>query len=184
MTQPGMFSGPGKRVITVAQEELMALGHDWLGTEHLLLGLMRLEDDGGARLVLNAAANEAVAEQRDVAPRHVLLALLAEAHDPDTQRSPRRLNPIAHLSDAPLRAQRRRERRRWDHRPWWVRIRDPHGTVARETLTALGVDTPSPLATPATCDGPRGLGPRLDRVRRLRLTRVPPTEIWVDGWMW
>lgn len=181
MTQPGMFSGPGMQVVTSAQEELMALGHDWLGTEHLLLGLMRMEGDGGplvggqsigdigqaravvtrlcpsppepvwghipttprARLVLNAAANEAVAEQRDVEPRHVLLALLTEAHNPDTHRSPHRLNPIAYLSDAPMRARRRRERRRWDRRPWSVRIRDPHGPdVARETLAAIGVDIP------------------------------------------
>jgi len=35
------FSDPARRVVVVAQEEARLLGHNYIGTEHLLLGLLR-----------------------------------------------------------------------------------------------------------------------------------------------
>jgi ATP-dependent Clp protease ATP-binding subunit ClpA len=46
------FTDKARRVLVVAQEESRALGHNFLGTEHLLLGL--LEGDGVAAKVLRA----------------------------------------------------------------------------------------------------------------------------------
>jgi len=45
------FTEPARRVVVLAQEEARALGHAHIGTEHLLLGLLR-EDEGVARRAL------------------------------------------------------------------------------------------------------------------------------------
>jgi ATP-dependent Clp protease ATP-binding subunit ClpC len=43
------FTRRARQVVVEAQEELRLLGHDRLGTEHLLLGLLRVEDGLAAR---------------------------------------------------------------------------------------------------------------------------------------
>jgi ATP-dependent Clp protease ATP-binding subunit ClpC len=35
------FTDRARRVVVLAQEEARILGHNWIGTEHLLLGLLR-----------------------------------------------------------------------------------------------------------------------------------------------
>ncbi len=47
------FSDRARNVISLAQDEARALGHDYLGTEHLLLGLLR-ESDGAAAEALDS----------------------------------------------------------------------------------------------------------------------------------
>jgi ATP-dependent Clp protease ATP-binding subunit ClpA len=37
------FSGPARRVVVLAQEEARLLNHNYIGTEHILLGLVRAE---------------------------------------------------------------------------------------------------------------------------------------------
>jgi ATP-dependent Clp protease ATP-binding subunit ClpC len=65
------FTDRARRVIVLAQQEARALDHDWVGTEHILLGLLR-EDDGLAARALTAmgigldAMREAV---QDIIPR-------------------------------------------------------------------------------------------------------------------
>jgi ATP-dependent Clp protease ATP-binding subunit ClpA len=44
------FTDEGRQAVVLAQEEAVALRHGWIGTEHLLLGLLRV-DGGGARLL-------------------------------------------------------------------------------------------------------------------------------------
>jgi ATP-dependent Clp protease ATP-binding subunit ClpA len=44
------FSPEARRVVERGQEESRLLGHDWMGTEHLLLGLLGEETLGGAVL--------------------------------------------------------------------------------------------------------------------------------------
>ena len=46
------FTDRARRVVVLAQEEALLLGHGWIGTEHLLLGLLR-EEEGLARRVLD-----------------------------------------------------------------------------------------------------------------------------------
>jgi hypothetical protein len=46
------FSQPARRVLALAQEEAQSLNNNYIGTEHLLLGLVR-EEDGGAAKVLH-----------------------------------------------------------------------------------------------------------------------------------
>jgi ATP-dependent Clp protease ATP-binding subunit ClpC len=44
-------SPSAKRVLQMAGEESLRLGHSWIGTEHLLLGLLREEDGLAARII-------------------------------------------------------------------------------------------------------------------------------------
>jgi ATP-dependent Clp protease ATP-binding subunit ClpC len=53
------FSPKVKEVISFAREEALRLGHDYIGTEHLLLGLIR-EDDGLAIKVLKSLETDVV----------------------------------------------------------------------------------------------------------------------------
>ena len=48
------FTDPARRVVVLAQEEARMLGHGYIGTEHLLLGLVH-EGEGTAAQVLEAA---------------------------------------------------------------------------------------------------------------------------------
>jgi ATP-dependent Clp protease ATP-binding subunit ClpC len=45
------FTPSARQAIVLAQDEARALGHDWVGTEHLLIGLIR-EDAGIAARAL------------------------------------------------------------------------------------------------------------------------------------
>jgi ATP-dependent Clp protease ATP-binding subunit ClpC len=51
------FSEPARKVLTQAQEEAQRLKHNYIGTEHLLLGLVR-ESDGVAAKALNSLGFE------------------------------------------------------------------------------------------------------------------------------
>jgi ATP-dependent Clp protease ATP-binding subunit ClpA len=44
------FAKDGRQAVTLAQEEAVALRHGWIGTEHILLGVLRA-DGNGARLL-------------------------------------------------------------------------------------------------------------------------------------
>jgi ATP-dependent Clp protease ATP-binding subunit ClpC len=61
------FTERARQVVVFAQDEARALGHDYIGTEHLLLGLLREEDGLGARvlaelgLTLEAARTQVLA---------------------------------------------------------------------------------------------------------------------------
>ena len=54
------FSGPAKKVLELVFREALRLGHDHVGTEHLLLGLLADEESRAAQLigVTHAAAEE------------------------------------------------------------------------------------------------------------------------------
>ena len=43
------FSDRARNVVSLAQDEAKALAHDYVGTEHLLLGLLRVDDGIAAR---------------------------------------------------------------------------------------------------------------------------------------
>ena len=45
------FSERARQVVVLAQDEARALGHDYIGTEHLLLGLLREEEGIAARVL-------------------------------------------------------------------------------------------------------------------------------------
>src|SRR5579883_270886 len=45
------FSERARRALTLAQEEAQRFNHNYIGTEHLLLGLLRVEDGVAARVL-------------------------------------------------------------------------------------------------------------------------------------
>jgi len=47
------FTPRAKKVLELAMREALALGHDYIGTEHILLGLARENDGVAARLLLD-----------------------------------------------------------------------------------------------------------------------------------
>ncbi|MDD5126876.1 MAG: ATP-dependent Clp protease ATP-binding subunit [Dehalococcoidales bacterium] len=51
------FSERARRVLTMAQEEARNLNHNYIGTEHILLGLVREEDGVAAKVLVNLGAS-------------------------------------------------------------------------------------------------------------------------------
>ncbi len=60
----GTFTERARKVVVLAQEEARALGHNYVGTEHLLLGLLREEEGLAARVLegLDVTLEEARAQ--------------------------------------------------------------------------------------------------------------------------
>ncbi len=61
------FTDSARRVVVLAQEEARGLRHNYIGTEHILLGLIRVEEGGASRIlgsldVQLASARQAVGE--------------------------------------------------------------------------------------------------------------------------
>ena len=54
----GRFTEKAERAITYSQESAMQLGHNYVGTEHLLLGLVREGSGVAARVLLNQGIAE------------------------------------------------------------------------------------------------------------------------------
>src|SRR5690625_5016320 len=61
----GRFTERAQKVLALAQEEAVRLGHNNVGTEHILLGLVR-EGDGIAAKALNALGLESEKIQKEV----------------------------------------------------------------------------------------------------------------------
>jgi ATP-dependent Clp protease ATP-binding subunit ClpA len=55
------FSGPAKRVLRDTLTVALEFGHNYIGTEHILLGLYRNEDSLAARILTQAGAIESTA---------------------------------------------------------------------------------------------------------------------------
>ena len=51
------FTPRAKKVLELALREALSLGHDYIGTEHLLLGLVREDEGVGARILLDCNAS-------------------------------------------------------------------------------------------------------------------------------
>jgi predicted transcriptional regulator len=53
----GRFTRPAREAIEYAQAEAVELGHNYLGTEHVLLGLFRAEEGGAAAALASLSLN-------------------------------------------------------------------------------------------------------------------------------
>ena len=84
------FSNQARRVVVLAQEESRALNHHHIGTEHLLLGLLREERGAGAR-ALESAGITLEAARREVETRVGRGSEQAEGHIPFTRRAKKSL---------------------------------------------------------------------------------------------
>ena len=65
------FTERARQVIVLAQDEARARGHDWIGTEHILLGLVRLGDGVGPRALQAAgiSPDEVRQQVEEMVPR-------------------------------------------------------------------------------------------------------------------
>jgi hypothetical protein len=72
------FSGPAKKVLELVFREALRLGHNYVGTEHLLLGLLADEESKAARLL---GVTHAAAEAHIVRVLAELLAARAAKRD-------------------------------------------------------------------------------------------------------
>ena len=64
------FTDRARRVIVLAQDEARLLDHDYIGTEHILLGLIREGDGAAAQVLVSAGVNLNLARQRVVELLH------------------------------------------------------------------------------------------------------------------
>ena len=81
------FTNQSRRVVVLAQEEARGLHHNYIGTEHILLGLLR-DSDGAAATALEAADVTLEGARREVETiigrgqqepsGHILLGLIRE----------------------------------------------------------------------------------------------------------
>jgi Clp amino terminal domain, pathogenicity island component len=67
------FSSGAKRTLELALREALGLGHNYIGTEHILLGLLRDETDSAAMALIRLGVTRSRAEEW-------VLAVLATAH--------------------------------------------------------------------------------------------------------
>jgi transcriptional regulator with XRE-family HTH domain len=73
------FTKEARRVVTLAQYEAKELGHDWIGTEHLLLGVLGIEDSVAARALGDFGITLA-------GTRDDVIGLIGEADEPRPKR--------------------------------------------------------------------------------------------------
>jgi ATP-dependent Clp protease ATP-binding subunit ClpC len=51
------FTPRAKKVLELSLREALTLGHNWIGTEHVLLGIVREDEGVGARILFDAGAD-------------------------------------------------------------------------------------------------------------------------------
>lgn len=59
-----VFSAGMKRVHDLTVREAMRMGHNYVGTEHMLLGLLEAADEPGAEILANLGVSKSAAEQQ------------------------------------------------------------------------------------------------------------------------
>jgi hypothetical protein len=91
------FTQPAKKVLELALREALLLGHNYIGTEHLLLGLLDEEDGLGARTLADLGVTREAAERWLVPELRRIAAARAGAangslpgHGPGAGLTPRR----------------------------------------------------------------------------------------------
>lgn len=58
------FTVEARRAVVLASEEARGLGHNWIGTEHLLLGLLREGQGVGAQVLVERGVTLAAVRER------------------------------------------------------------------------------------------------------------------------
>ena len=74
------FTPRAKKVLELALREALSLGHNYIGTEHILLGLVSENEGVGARILLDLGADSTTI-------RHAVIAMLSGPEAPEWARS-------------------------------------------------------------------------------------------------
>jgi ATP-dependent Clp protease ATP-binding subunit ClpC len=64
------FTSRAKKLLELSLREALQLGHDYIGTEHILLGLIREGDGVAAQVLVNAGVDLNLARQRVIGLLH------------------------------------------------------------------------------------------------------------------
>ncbi|HEY1521695.1 MAG TPA: Clp protease N-terminal domain-containing protein [Solirubrobacteraceae bacterium] len=159
------FTPRAKKVLELSLREALSLGHDWIGPEHILLGLAREGEGVAARILSDAGA-----EPNTV--RVMVEDALAAAPRPRVSRLPRpqrkgsaaawltRVHPGLDRLDREIRDELGREP---DDGDLLLVLASMPGLVSGQTLAELGVD-------------PDALWGVLERVRRARSEAAAEVE--------
>ena len=114
------FTDRARRVVVLAQEEARLLNHNYIGTEHILLGLVRENDGVAARILLELGADS----QR---VRDEVLGALGE------------LGPVGPVGTGRARRWRRPRASAAVRSCWQYRVERPD-TIDEQHLNELGAD--------------------------------------------
>jgi len=138
------FSPQAKKALEMSLREALRLGHNYIGTEHLVLGVLRVADGDDAVHLLGVGGDEVRAR---------VLALVPNGPAPDSERSPA-------LVEAMQRARRLAGRSPITTGQLLVAMLADDACQASKALRALGV-TPGPveaelarIPVEGTTDGP------------------------------
>jgi ATP-dependent Clp protease ATP-binding subunit ClpA len=82
------FTDRARRVIVLAQEEARMLGHNYIGTEHILLALLREGDGVAAQVLVGAGVDVNQARQQ-------IINLLHRGREEDAPSPPVSVPPLA-----------------------------------------------------------------------------------------
>ncbi|MGH9041765.1 MAG: Clp protease N-terminal domain-containing protein [Acidimicrobiia bacterium] len=72
------FTPQAKKALELSLREALSLGHGFIGTGHLLLGLLRVEEGAGAQVLMVSGAEAAKVRER-------ILAILSEMTGPEDE---------------------------------------------------------------------------------------------------
>src|SRR4051812_5241491 len=92
------FTSQARQVVVGSQEQARALGHQHIGTEHLLLALLRLPEDAPARAALDATGITSAAAEAGVLEAVPRQPGQVPGHIPFTPRAKRVLELSFHES--------------------------------------------------------------------------------------
>ena len=94
------FTRRAKNALEASLNEAMRMGHNYIGTEHLLLGLLRGPDDSAAKMISNLGADPEVVRQE-------VMRLLGEAPGARPPRDPGRIERTREVLRRTFRRNRR-----------------------------------------------------------------------------
>jgi hypothetical protein len=132
------FSDEARRVVVFAQEEARSLGHNYVGTEHLLLGILKLGEGAAADALRALGVSHATAQSE-------VIAIIGEGSTPLTGRLP--FTPRAKKAlEFALREKTARGARCIEPEHILLVLARAPETVSAQVLTALGATEESLLA--------------------------------------
>ena len=81
------FTDQARRVVVLAEEEARMLDHNWIGTEHLLLGVLREGDGVAAQVLVRLGADLNQVRQQ-------VIELVSDLRPQSARRPPREVVPV------------------------------------------------------------------------------------------
>ncbi len=164
------FTEPARTVVTGARDEARGLGHAWIGTEHLLIAVLRAPQAPGAATLTGLGVTAQTCRE---AVREVVTAGDGDALGPQDAEA---LQDVRHRPGRDRAATRRRPSAR---ARWTCRLPEDDGNGARCRSAAGRTTTGRPGTCPSRRARRRRWNCRCGRLSRVRtVTSVSSTSSW------